>query len=392
VRKEASALGDAGFDVTVMTVATHERFEAYDADILRTAKYRKIVLDHRRRGGLAGARAFYSRLRTWLARHGCRIGIQSPQAFGPTAELGRMAAGFTADLTIVHTEMPFCIGRELLKGGRRVASDFEDWHSRDLLPETRTRRPTSLLIEVERDLLRNSAYSSTTSHALAEALHSAFQGPLPLVFTNSFPLQPDPFPKEPREVPALFWFSQTIGRGRGLELFLSAWRQTSRPSRLSLLGEIDPSYKAKLLHLLPPERRDRLSFLPMTSPDNLPAVIAEHDIGLALELNFPASRSCTITNKILQYLNAGLAIIATDTLGQREVLARAPEAGILVNLFQTGELTARLDGLLADRSQIEAMGRAARRASVETFCWEQEAPRLCAAVELGLKSQIAPLR
>ena len=389
VRKEAETLGDAGFDVTVMTVANQARFEAFDAEILQNARYRKVVLDQISRGGLPGARIFLGRLRTWLAKHCARLGIQSPQALGPTAALGRMAHGFAADLTIVHTEMPFCIGCGLLARGRRVASDFEDWHSHDLLPETRTTRPMRLISEAERILLRQSAYSSTTSHAMAHALQSAYGGKLPVVITNSFPLQPEPSLIPNVNPPSLFWFSQTVGPGRGLELFLSAWRQTTHSSRLTLLGDVDPAYKAKLIQRLPPERRDSLTFLPVTSPDELPSLIAAHDIGLALELDYPRSKSCTISNKILQYLNAGVAVVASDTLGQREVLANAPGAGVLASLFQTGELAAQLDRILASRPLLDSMKRAARRAAIETYCWEREAPRLLAAVESAVSSPAA---
>jgi glycosyltransferase involved in cell wall biosynthesis len=387
VRKEAETLANAGFNVTVMTVANNARFEEFDAEILRTAKYRKVALDHLSRRGPLQTKAFFSRLRTWLARRAARFGIQSPQALGPAASLGRMAREFEADLTIVHTEMPFCIGGDLLKSGRRVAADFEDWHSRDLLPKTRKMRPMRLIRDVERELIRNSAYSSTTSHAMARVLQSELGGQLPIVIANSFPLQKERATYSVGDLPSFFWFSQTIGPGRGLELFLAAWRQTANPSRLTLLGDIDEPYRAKLLERLPIERRDSVTFLPIISPDVLPSLIAQHDIGLALEHDYPMSKSVTISNKILQYLNAGVAVVASDTLGQREVLAHAPGAGLLINLFQTSEFVAKLDEILASRPNLEAMKRAARKAAVDTYSWEHEAPRLIAAVESALRPQ-----
>jgi glycosyltransferase involved in cell wall biosynthesis len=385
VRKEAETLANAGFHVTVMTVANDARFEAFDTEILRTAKYRKVALDHLSRRGLPGVAAFFSRLRTWLARRGARFGIQSPQALGPTASLGRMARKFQADLTIVHTEMPFCIGGDLIAMGRRVAADFEDWHSRDLLPETRTTRPMRLIGRIERHLMRKSAYSSATSYAMAQALQNEFGGSLPIVITNSFPLQEERTCNLTEGAPSFFWFSQTIGPGRGLELFLAAWCQTANSSRLTLLGDVDESYKAKLLHRLPVGRRDLVTFHPITSPDELPSLIARHDIGLALEHDYPMSKSVTISNKILQYLNAGVAVVASDTLGQREVLSHAPGAGVLINLFQTTEFASQLDGILASPRHLESMKRAAREAAVKTYCWEREAPQLLAAVELALR-------
>lgn len=388
VLKEATALGQAGFDVTVMTIANIARFEVFDREILKTAPFRKIALDHLRREPLARARTLLSRLHTWLARRAARLGVESAGALGPARSLGRMARAFPADLTIVHTELPFCIGHRLLRLGRRVATDFEDWHSEDLLPDAQTGRPVRLIRRVERDLMRQSAYASTTSHAMAAALQAALGGPRPVVLTNSFPLQPAPMPGARRRPESFFWFSQTIGPGRGLEPFIAAWRRTAQPSRLCLLGDVDHAYRMKLVNRVPAARRSQLEFLPITSPEELPAVIARHDVGLALEAGIPASRNYTITNKILQYFNAGLGVLASGTAGQREVLARAPDAGHVVDLNETGELTQLLDALLADPARLAAMGAAARRAAEECYCWEKEIPRLVAAVERALKAPV----
>ncbi len=109
-----------------------------------------------------------------------------------------------------------------------------------------------------------------------------------------------------------------------------------------------------------------------------------HDIGLALEQSFIANRDLTITNKILQYLNAGLAVVASDTRGQREVLAHAPDAGVMVKLAETADLAQTLDRLLADRHALAWHQAAARRLAEQVYCWEKEAPRLLDIVERAL--------
>ena len=67
-------------------------------------------------------------------------------------------------------------------------------------------------------------------------------------------------------------------------------------------------------------------------------------------------RNLTITNKILQYSNAGLAVVASDTAGQREVLGRAGGAGIAVPLDNAEALARVLDSLLADRAALAKLG------------------------------------
>ncbi|SDS64048.1 glycosyltransferase [Opitutus sp. GAS368] len=378
--KEAQTLGAAGHDVVLLTVSESPELDVLEKNLTAGAAYRHETVGRDP-----------SRVAKLLQRVGIRLAVQATiagfetlHALGAVAALRRRARAIPADLTIVHNELPHWIGCILLDEGRRVAADFEDWHSEDLLPADRRGRPLARLREVERRLLHEAAYVSTTSAALSAALAARYDSPPPVVITNAFPLQSEPRSGPAGQPPAFFWFSQTIGPGRGLEEFCAAWARTTHPSRLVLLGQIRGSFAERLRAGLPAAFRPRLAFLPLVPPGDLPAVIARHDIGLALEQPAIPSRDLTITNKILQYLNAGLAVIASGTAGQREVLARAPGAGLAVDPAQREAFTRQLDTLLADRAQIGAMGAAARRAAETVYCWEKESPRLIARVEAAL--------
>jgi glycosyltransferase involved in cell wall biosynthesis len=383
--KEAETLGRAGYDVTVLMVRNHEPSEPFDAELMRSAPFRREAIDMIPGHSAGAARLLWRRGLSSLARKTApAFGLGKVRALGPGPELLRRARLLPADLTIVHNEAAHWAGIRLLAEGRRVAADIEDWHSEDLLPETRARRPLGLIRSIEGSLLSRAAYVTTTSHALAEALRARYGGREPDVITNSFPLQPDPRKPAPDAAPAFFWFSQTIGPGRGLELFLAGWMRVSHPSRIVLLGRPQEGYIASLMEGLPPDRRSQVSVLPLVAPGELPAVIAGHDIGLALEQSFIANRDLTITNKMLQYLNAGLVVVASDTRGQREVLGHAPDAGIIVKLAEAGEVTRALDLLLADRSALAHRQAAARRLAEQVYCWEKEAPRLLDIVKGAL--------
>ncbi|HTZ20339.1 MAG TPA: glycosyltransferase [Opitutaceae bacterium] len=379
--KEAVALATAGFDVTVLSVFETEVSFHQDAALLANHPVHQVWL---RPGGAGPGRHGY-RLSVWLARHAVQYcGWQCPAALGPARALLTRIRALPADLTIVHNDAPLWAGGRLLATGRRVAADFEDWYSEDLLPEARRARPQRLLSRLEHDLLHSAAYVSTTSQAMADALYRSYGGKRPIVVTNSFPLQPRPASPTRARLPAFFWFSQTIGPGRGLETFLTAWATTRAASRVVLLGMVNAAYRESLIGLLPPARRAQLEFHPLVAPTDLPALIAEHDIGLALEPAEPANKNLTISNKILQYLNAGLAVVASDTAGQGEVFARAPGIGELVALDDTAALARRLEALLNDPARLAAARQAARRAAEETYCWEKEAPGLIHAVEAAL--------
>ncbi len=382
--KEATTLGGAGYNVTVLGVHNHGPSVAIDSGLLAGAPFRVEALDLLPGHGVA---SFHRRLKQRLWRDVAeRWGWKTIHAVGPATALLAHARRFPADLTIVHNEIAHWAGLRLLAAGRKVAADFEDWHSEDLLPADRAGRPLPLLRRIENDLLHSARYTSTTSAALADALHSRYGGKRPVVITNSFPLQRDPRTLRPAPTAGVryVWFSQTIGPGRGLEPFLTAWSRTIQKSRLTLLGECRADFRAQLLTLVPAAKRAQVEFLPSVPPGQLPSEIAHHDVGLALEDSAIVNRDLTITNKILQYLNAGLAVAASDTAGQREVLARSPQVGVLIRLDDPIATAQALDDLAANRNRLRSRQLTARQLAEEVYCWEREEPRLLALVKTAL--------
>ncbi|MDD3180128.1 MAG: glycosyltransferase [Opitutaceae bacterium] len=387
VVKEATTLGSNGYDTIVLTVAFSDRFEQIDRELIAPLPFRRVVLDCLGRGPASRIRRFRVRSITWLARallHYLRV--ETAAALGPARSLLAMARAIPADLTILHTEIPLWAARPLVGRGRRVAVDFEDWYSEDLLESDRRARPRRLLRKDEAFALHRAAYTTATSESMAAALAAAHGGMRPIVVRNVFPLQPRSRLERPQgnEPPSIAWFSQTIGPGRGLESFFAAWSRSQRPSQVFLLGDERPGYREQLLTSVPPDRRSRILFQPFVAPDKLPEVLAGFDIGLALEPTSPPNRDVTISNKIFQYMNAGLAVIATSTAGQREVLATAPGCGLLVEKDDPAQFASQLDTLLGNTERLRACQNAARAAAATELCWEKESARFLQAVAEAL--------
>lgn len=381
VVKEATTLGQAGYDVTVLNVSSVPAFERLDAAIRAGRPFRQVCIDNIGTSPWRRAGALHRRTGVWLARKLARYTPYRPvTSLGPAGALLRAARGIQSDLTIVHTELPAWIGTRLLRAGRRVAADIEDWYSEDLLPEARRFLPLRQLRHVERTLLHESIFTTTTSDALAAALHETYGGRRPDVILNAFPLPPLQ-PALVTDRPIRFvWFSQTIGPGRGLEAFIAAWAQLALPTEVSLIGECSADYRGRLLSSLSAEQSRRFTFPGLVAAEELPARLATCDIGLALEPRTPRNKDLTISNKILQYLGSGLAVVASNTAGQREVMAHATGAGPLVETSDTAAFAASLSALAGDRSALARARRAARTAAEQHYCWEREASRLLALV------------
>lgn len=126
VHREAEALALAGHDVTVVTLAYHARFEAFDDAMLALAHYNKDAIDRTPANRTGRTVSFFERGLTFLARH---QHWQSPLALGPWHALRRRVLARPFDLLIAHTELPFSVAVDLQRRGYPVAADFEDWHS-----------------------------------------------------------------------------------------------------------------------------------------------------------------------------------------------------------------------------------------------------------------------
>ncbi len=395
--KEAEALARAGHDVTVFGVwfdSRHaERDEALVAD--RAWRFHPVV-DGRPNSAAHRRRWFRFRLQHRLAKSlYTRTGIMLPDSLGYA--VGRIAAHalrHPADLSIFHSEGGLWVADRLRRRGRRVGMDFEDWFSRDLIPEVRRGRPIVEIAALEQALLRHAAYTVTTSHALATALAEVGGAPKPAVIYNSFPLADATVAATGRDRVdssrvSLHWFSLVLGAGRGLETLAAALHEVPAGIELHLRGDGPADYQTQLRSLLPERHRAHVYFHPTVPNTELPARIAQHDIGLALEPRTPPNKNLTVSNKMFQYLNAGLAVVASDTAGQREVLAQAPAAGAIFPADNPQSLGNVLRHYVEEPAILAKTRRAARLAADERFSHEHQEHRYAELVAAALVAPAA---
>jgi glycosyltransferase involved in cell wall biosynthesis len=267
---------------------------------------------------------------------------------------------------------------------------MEDWFSEDLPEDARRTRPIRLLASLERSLLSSGAHTTCTSKSMSDALAAAYGCRPPTVVYNAFPwsererLDGLRLDRTSSSVPSIHWYSQTIGPDRGLETLFAAFSFVEHEAEVHIRGTAVPGFPELLVASAPPGWRPRIHFHDPVENHLLLSRIAEHDIGFAGEVTGIRSRDLTVTNKVLHYLLGGLAVVASDTSGQREVAASSNAA---VRLFAGGaprSLATRLDELLADPREL-ARGRSdALHLAKEIYCWEQQAPALLASCDAAV--------
>jgi hypothetical protein len=380
VVKEANALAAARFEVTILTTFTRADLLEEDLNLIDTSQIKlKGIINM-----IPGQASSLYRLKQRLFRKfaGDAVGILGWEniftlGYSYGANL-KAAIRENADLYTCHQEMSTVIGCKLIKRGFKVAFDFEDWYSHDLLPEANKNRPIKLLERYEKFALLNSVLNYTTSKSMASGL-AAFAGvEPPKVLHNVFPLAErdllDGKHKDRSDFsrPSMHWYSQTIGPGRGLEFLVRALEQVTMPVQLHMRGNCSEEFKNEITSIFPFEKGHMLFFHRLVPHTELLSRISEHDIGLAMEENRPDSRNLTITNKILQYLLAGIAVIASDTAGQKEVAAMAPNAVFLFRNYDLDDLARKINSLIAENATLKNAKKAALSIANNKFCWEHE--------------------
>lgn len=259
----------------------------------------------------------------------------------------KKALAENADLYSAHLECAFYAGRSLIKAGKKVSFDFEDWYSRDyLVPE----RPISLLESLEKFALHNGIFCTAASRSMAGALQRKYTTNEELtVIYNGFSINDYNFTtianreRKDDEGFSLLWFSRTVGPERGIEKLLLAMPYCEVAVNLHLLGSMAPGYSDTLEQEFMKIPRHQLKMHSFMRHQLLPQFISQFQTGLAIEENINDSRSLTVTNKILQYLQAGLHIIASDTKGQAEVAELFPERVSIVDINDPKQFAAAID-------------------------------------------------
>jgi glycosyltransferase involved in cell wall biosynthesis len=397
VLKSATALAQAGYETTVLGAWLDPALKAEDQRILEHVPFRYVPIFDSTLVRLPDAAVFaLSRARSKAANvlHGF-TGWESRYQLGPLTErLLAHAHALTADLFIAHSEPALYAARRLMKMGRRVGVDMEDWFSEDLLPAARNRRPLRLLRRLERALLATGAYASCPSWAMSQTLAAAYGSPPPAVIYNAFPLHEratiDGRRKDRRNLGRLSicWYSQTLGPGRGLEDLMAALPLLEHEVEVHLRGRAAPRMEQILRAFLPARLQQCVYFHPRAPNDELLSRIAEHDIGFAGEIKNCRSRDVTATNKMLHYLLGGLAVVASNTAGQCEVAKQAKNAVAIYESGNPSSLAKAIDLFARSPERLAHAKIAALHAAEETFCWERQAETLLRSVGRALQEPV----
>ncbi len=355
-----------------------------DARLLARRSWRLERLDHRRADWLPSDATRPGRLCSVLVRGRRRLAEEAFRSIKTTKlaeysvctslpELRRLACAESADWFIAHTQPALPAAAAAARHwDAKLGFDCED-----LLAETGDKFCEANRL-IEQKYLCQCDYISVTSNAMADHLANTYNIPPPVVLYNVFPLSlaegiVAPAQREPHPKLRLHWVSQTIGPDRGLQDAFEACAGLADQVEIHLRGRASEQQKREMTALAEQWGvAGCVNFHPVIDYDELFRTMAEYDVGLALERPQNHNYSLTVTNKIFSYMLAGLALAATDTPGQREVMDQAPGAGFLYPAGDAKSLRAALEVWISDRARLRQAQCAAWDAARSRFCWDIE--------------------
>lgn len=381
--KEADTLIDAGYAVTVIYQYWNQWGTALDNALLPQKKWKAIRI-----GGSPeqGSSAYwYSRLKHKFGRLAAfRFGIKGPfaeMALGRcTNLLATEAVRHPADLYIAHNlaALPAAV-KAAKKHTVKCGFDAEDFH-RNEVTDNPSDFDVRLKIYIENKYLPLVDYLSTSSPLISEAYRQLYKF-LPVTILNTFPSANHVKHNIARDASKLklFWFSQTISAERGVGECISALKQLNNPDiELHLLGYATDRVKQRLANLA---GNIQLIFHDPIAPDEIVSFASQFDAGLAMEDVIPLNRDLCLTNKIFTYLQAGLAIIASDTSAQKQLLYKYTGIGQVYSRKIDGSLSKAISFYKDHRDVLaDARGRSTQLATDE-LNWEQESKKLLSVVK-----------
>ncbi|MEO6852117.1 MAG: hypothetical protein ABI203_02010, partial [Mucilaginibacter sp.] len=288
-----------------------------------------------------------------------------------------------ADLYIAHNLGALPAAVNAAKTNKKPCGfDAEDFH-RFEISDDKNDADVLLKTWLENRYIPQINYLTASSPLIAKAYNDLFVDKEPIVILNVFPrdsniAQPTINNNGPVR---LFWFSQTIGEGRGIENIINALLLLEEHSfELHMLGE--PAENAMLFFdKLIINKPEIIHFHKPIPPDEIVAFASQFDIGLASETKTPLNRDICLTNKIFTYLQAGLAILASDTTAQTEFVEQYPAIGKIYRGTDVLSLANTLTYYSQNRNRLFETREASLKLAQDRLNWETESRKFLSIIK-----------
>lgn len=310
-----------------------------------------------------------------LFGNGFHAAIKSSALY--SQELKKEAQRHNSNLFIGHNlGSIYAITTSARKWGAKVCFDFEDFHrGEDLVNSIHWRRT----VEIENEFISQLNAATTASYLITDYYKKEFPDLRIETILNVFPkISQKIFVDSESYQLRLFWFSQTIGLGRGLEYVLKACAKVIPQPRVTLLGNCSNQDKSKILKVISDAGFDKnnITFASVVPDTHIPVIAMNHHIGLCTEDPMTLNRQLCLTNKIFTYMQCKNALIVSNTKAQRLFLEKNAGIGQVINLYEIDEIVDCVQKYQDNRMLLEEHRAESLRRAIEVYNWERESEKM----------------
>ncbi len=376
--KEAISLSQAGFSIHIVFSQYVAGQVKYDAAILiANPGWTYDVINWTSTSYISKLNRLLSKLKTAIYKNECNLLNRN------FAWQVKKAILNEADIYIAHNLGALPVAVKAAKKNNVLAGfDAEDFHRNEVTDDTSSTE-VKLKTAIEDKYIPQLKYFTAASPLIAARYKSLYHVECTCilnVFPKVAPYQANQGTVQPLQ---LFWFSQTIGSNRGIELIIKAINLTGIKMQLHLLGNLVTGYKQILSALCNPLFSD-IVFYNTVPPDKVFELAKTFDIGLATEPRVPLNRNICLTNKLFTYVQCGLAVAASNTLAQVDFFENYPRSGKLY--VNETELSAILTLYHHNRTLLQKTKQDAYEIGQDELNWEKESVIFISLIKQALGS------
>ncbi len=383
--KEADALANAGYDVTVVYQYLSKWATESDQSLLKNGKWSALEV-----GGNPSTKnnvyqitrfvyKFANLLAKWVT---LKFGIAELAIGRCYFSLLKSATTIKADLYIAHNLAALPVAIKAAKRNKaKIGFDAEDFHRHEV-SNSLADFDVQLKTYIEEKYIPQVDYITCSSTEISKQYSQLFKIEAPVIL-NVFPKTNQSSQPNSENPLKLLWFSQTIGPNRGIETIIEALNQVHFPFELHLLGNLQGDFLTNCYKKINFDTNCIHMHQPI-NPKDLFVFSSLFDIGLATETGFSINNELALSNKMFTYIQSGLSVIASNTIAQEKLLKKYPGIGLLFEKNNAYSLAKILEGYNHNRTVLNQNKANSYELGQLTLNWEKEQDKFLSIIKLTL--------
>ena len=389
--KEADALAEKGFQVTVLYQYWNAWGTRLDEALLKTKKWEAI-----RVGGDPDKQKLQYNISRVIHKDSKSIYQKTGSkaaAVGAIARssyyLIRKAKKIKADFYIGHNlgALPATVIAARFHK-KNCGFDAEDFHRHETSDE-QDHLDVKLKKYIEEQFYPYLSYLSTASTLISREYKLLFPTLNISTILNVFPKTTkwqDHVRNSTSTAPLrLFWFSQTIGVNRGVQDVIKAMKLLEDTElELHVYGYLPKESKSVFDNLvagLKFSHTPRIYFHDPVPEKELLQLAANFDIGFAIEPGFCINNKIALSNKIFTYLFGGCAVVFSNTPAQSDFYNRYQNIGCIYDSNDVDALATILSRYYCNRELLYEHQANSKKLFEEEMNWQAESKKFFGVIE-----------